>query len=54
MDNWLQTFSNLNWALLEELQEKMKEINPYAQEYCHVGDVIKQSPTADVKLVLKE
>ena len=31
----------------------MKELNPYAQKYCHVGDVIKQNPTMDIKLVLR-
>ena len=31
----------------------MKEVNPYAQQYCHVGDVIKQNPTEDIKLVLR-
>ena len=29
----------------------MKEVNPYAQHYCNVGDVIKQNPTEDIKLV---
>ena len=31
----------------------MKEVNPYAQKYSHVGDIIKQHPTEDIQLVLK-
>ena len=31
----------------------IKDINPYAKEYMHVGDIIKQKPTEDVRLVLK-
>ena len=31
----------------------MKEVNPYAQKYCHVADVINENPAEDVKLVLK-
>ena len=31
----------------------MKEVNPYAQKYCHVGNVINQNPTEDIKLVLR-
>ena len=31
----------------------MKEVNPYAQKYCHVDNVIKENPTEDIKLVLR-
>ena len=31
----------------------IKDVNPYAQKYKHVGEVIKQKPTEDVQLVLK-
>ena len=53
LDNQLKTFSQLDQGLLKELQDLMKEINPYARQYCHVGDVMKQNPSIDIKLVLK-
>ena len=31
----------------------IKEVNPYAQKYCHIGDAIKQNPVEDIKLVLR-
>ena len=31
----------------------MKEVNPYVKEYCHAGEVMKQNPTEDIKLILK-
>ena len=53
LENQLQNFSTLDCTLLQELQEMTKEVNPCAQEYCHVGDIIRQNPTLNVKLVLK-
>ena len=29
----------------------MKDVNPFAQKYCHVGNVINQNPREDIKLV---
>ena len=31
----------------------IKDINPFAKEYMHVGEIIKQKPTEDARLVLK-
>ena len=53
LDNHLQPFAKLDRTLLHELQEMIKDMNPYAQKYKHVGEVIKQKPTEDVHLVLK-
>ena len=55
LDNHLRSFKQgtLNRNLLKELQEMIKDVNPYAKEYMHVGEVIKQKPTEDIRLVLK-
>ena len=53
LDNQLDVFSSLDRNVLQELQDTIKEINPYAQLYCHAGDVIEQHPTKSVQLVLK-
>ena len=53
LDNQLQNFKKLDRVLLKELQDMMKEVNPYVQLYCHVGDVIKENPAKDVKLILQ-
>ena len=53
LENCLNAFSNLDKSLLQELQDMMKDINPYAQKYKHVGNVIRENPTEDIQLVLK-
>ena len=53
LENHLKPFSDLNHDTLQELQDMMKEINPYAQAYMHVGDVMKDKPAEDVQLVLQ-
>ena len=53
LDNHLNAFKSLDRCLLKDLQDMMKDINPYAQKYSHVGDIIKERPTADIQLVLK-
>ena len=53
LENHLKPFSDLNHDTLQELQDMMKEINPYAQAYIHVGDVMKDKPAEDVQLVLQ-
>ena len=53
LDNRLSSFSNLDQSLFKELQDVMEEVNPYAQKYSHVGDIIKQHPREDIQLVLK-
>ena len=53
LQNRLNSFGDLDEQLLKELQDMMKEINPYAQMYSHVGNVIREQPTEDIRLVLK-
>ena len=52
LDYHLRSFTNLDKNLLKELQDVIKDINPYAKTYMHVADVISQKPTEDVHLVL--
>ena len=47
LDNRLKSFHGLDQDLLKELQDMMKEKNPYAQKYCHVGNIIKQNPESN-------
>ena len=53
LDNHLQSFNNLDRKLLQELQDVIKNVNLYAQEYLHVAEIIKLKPTEDKQLVLK-
>ena len=53
LDNHLNSFSNLDRNLLKDLQDMMKEVNPYAKTYNHVSQVIKEKPTEDAQLDLK-
>ena len=53
LDNRLQSFDNLDREVLRELQEMIKEVNPYAHLYKQAGDIMKENPTEDIKLVLK-
>ena len=53
LDNRLLNFNTLDRSLQKELQDMMKEVNPYAEKYCHVGNIIKENPTFDIKLVLR-
>ena len=39
--------------MLKELQDIIKAVNPYAQLYKHAGDIMKENPSQDVKLVLR-
>ena len=49
----LKNFNGLDKELLGELQKMMKDINPYAGIYKHIGDVMQQNPGEDIQLVLK-
>ena len=53
LENRLQQFENLDRTVLQELQEMVKEVNPYAQVYQQAGEIIRQNPTEDIKLVLR-
>ena len=53
LDNRLQVFDNLDKGLLTELQDMIKEFNPYAQVYMQAGDIMRENPTEDIWLVLR-
>ena len=53
LDNKLQTFQDLDKAVLKELQEVIKDVNPYAHIYKHAGDIMRANPSEDIKLVLR-
>ena len=53
IQNRLKSFSHLDPDLLKELQEMIKCTNPYAQTYIHAGDILRENPAAEIKLVLK-
>ena len=53
IENWLQLFQQLDRTVLQELQDMIKEVNPYAQIYKHAGEIMRENPTEDVKLVLR-
>ena len=38
---------------MQELQGMIKEVNSYAVKYKQIGEVMKDKPTEDVRLVLK-
>ena len=42
----------LDQSLLEKLQDILREVNPYAQTYKHVGDVMKCHPSTEIHLVI--
>ena len=48
--NRLQAFERLDKTVLKELQDMIKEVNPYAHLYKQAGDIIRENPTEDVKL----
>ena len=51
--NHLNAFPSLDRSLLKELQDIMKDVNPYAQKYTHIGNVMKENLAEDRQLVLK-
>ena len=53
LENHLNSFCQLDRNLLKELQDMMTEVNPYAQIYCHIDNVIKEKPTENVQLGVK-
>ena len=53
LDNQLHSFQKLDRTVLKELQDIIKAVNPYAQLYKHAGDIMKENPSQDVKLVLR-
>ena len=53
LNNQLQSFEDLDRQVLKDLQEMIKEVNPFAQKYVQAGNIIQETPAFDVKLVLK-
>ena len=53
LDNQLLSFDSLDRTVVKELQDMMKEVNPYAQIYQQAGDIIRERPTEDIKLILR-
>ena len=53
LENHLHTFKNLDRTVLKELQDMIKEVNPYAQQYKQAGDIMRENPTQDVNLILR-
>ena len=53
LENNLKAISNLDKTFLKELQGMIKEVNPYAKFYRHVGDMIQENPVQDIQLALQ-
>ena len=53
LDNHLQSFQDLDRKVLKELQDMIKEVNPYAELYRQAGDIIRDNPTENIKLILR-
>ena len=53
LEKWMKSFPSLGKAIMKDLQEMIKEVNPYAQIYQQATDMLQDKPTKDVKLVLK-
>ena len=49
----LNLFSNLQRKIMQELQDMISSVNPYAALYHGVRDLLNNSPATDVTLVLK-
>ena len=45
--------SGLDASVLLELQQMIKNVNPYAHKYLQVAETIAENPTGDIKLVLR-
>ena len=53
LDNRLQVFQNLDREMMTELEDMVKEVSHYAQVYKQAGDIMREHPTIDLKLVLR-
>ena len=49
----LKPFTGLDASLLLELQQMIKNVNPYAHKYLQVPETIAENPAGDIKLVLR-
>ena len=53
LQNGLNSFEQLDKDILNQLQDMLKNVNPYAQKYQQVAEALKEKPTEDIRLVLK-
>ena len=49
----MKPFTGLDASLLQELQQMIQNVNPYAHKYLHVAETIAENPAVDFKLVLR-
>ena len=52
LDYHMKRFTGLDASLLLELQQMIKNVNPYAHKYLQVAEHIAENPVVDIKLVL--
>ena len=53
LDYRMKPFTGLDASLLLELQQMIKNVNPYAHKYLQVAETIAENPAVDIKLVLR-
>ena len=53
LDYHMKPFTGLDASLLLELQQMIKNVNPYAHKYLQVAETIAENPAGDIKLVLR-
>ena len=53
LDYCMKLFTGLDASLLQELQQMIKNVNPYVHKYLHVAETIAENPAVDIKLVLR-
>ena len=53
LDYHMKPFTGLDASLLLELQQMIKNVNPYAHKYLQVAQHIAENPAVDIKLVLR-
>ena len=53
LDYHMKPFTGLDASLLLELQQMIKNVNPYAHNYLQVAETIAENPAGDIKLVLR-
>ena len=49
----LNSFNKLDRGLLGELRDMLKEINPFAAAYQQTGNMVRDKPTEDIRLLLR-
>ena len=52
IQNRLNAMDNLDSTILAELQQMLHDINPYVNIFRQVGNLLKQNPLLDLKLVI--